>query len=104
MVADLAENLDENISGSDGPQKGQASIASKSDEMEMPLSIAATEIVGHGTQPRSKPRPFETREGSATRKFKIASEDAPPACPNFQMTQLSTNSKAGAPGKFTRKV
>jgi hypothetical protein len=48
-VTHLAKNMDENISGANRPQKGQASIASECYEMQRAASIVANEFVGHGT-------------------------------------------------------
>jgi hypothetical protein len=67
-VTDQAKNLHKSIPGSDGAQERQVSIAGKGDEMQMPMSMAASEIMGHGVQQISKARPFETREWSATRR------------------------------------
>ncbi len=58
-VAQLAKNLDENISGANGAQKRQAPIAGERNEMQMAASIVANEFVKHGAQEKSKPRPFK---------------------------------------------
>ena len=47
--AHLAKNADKNISGANGAQKGQASIARERNEMQMAASIVENEFVGHGT-------------------------------------------------------
>src|SRR5260221_6320661 len=52
--------MDENISGTNRAQQGQASIASERNEIQMAASIAANEFVSHGTKEKSKPRPFKT--------------------------------------------
>jgi hypothetical protein len=58
-VGHLTKNMDESISGANRAQKGQASIASERNEMQMAASIVANEFVGHGTEEKSKPRPFK---------------------------------------------
>ena len=57
-IAHLAKNINKNISGTNGAQKGQASIASERNEMQMAASVVANEFVGHGREEKSKPRPF----------------------------------------------
>jgi hypothetical protein len=56
-IARLAENLDENISGANGAQQRQASIASEGDEMKMPVPVVANEFADHGKQEKSNARP-----------------------------------------------
>jgi hypothetical protein len=62
-VSHLAQNMDENISGANRAQKGQSSITSERDEMQMTASVVANEFVGHGTERTSNARPFKTRKG-----------------------------------------
>ena len=56
-IPHLTEDLDENISGANRAQQGQASIASERNEMQMTVPVVANEFVGHGTKEKSKPRP-----------------------------------------------
>jgi hypothetical protein len=60
-VAHLAKNLNENISGANRAQQGQALITRERNEMQMPLTVVADEFVGHGEQGKSKPRPFKSQ-------------------------------------------
>jgi hypothetical protein len=55
-ITHLAMNRDESISGANRPQKGQTSIASEGNEMQMAASIVANEFIGHGTEQKSKRR------------------------------------------------
>ena len=59
VIARLAENLRENISGAHRAEQRQTSIASERDEMKMPASVVANEFVCHGRKEKSKPRPFK---------------------------------------------
>ena len=56
----LAENLNEDISGANRAQQGQASIAGERNEVQMAASVVANEFAGHGRRVKSKTRPFET--------------------------------------------
>jgi len=59
-VAHLTEDLDETISGSNRAQRGQASIASERNEMQMAAPVVANKFMGHGTKEKSKPRPSKS--------------------------------------------
>jgi len=75
-VAHLAKNMDENISGANRTQKRQASIAGERNEMQMTVSIAPNEFVGHETEEKSKPRPFKTeRVGHPEKQNQILGVD-----------------------------
>jgi tetratricopeptide (TPR) repeat protein len=75
-VAHLAENLHENISGANGAQQGQASLASESNEMQMAAPIVADEFVGHGRKEKSNPRPFKSeRVGHPEKQNQSHSDD-----------------------------
>jgi hypothetical protein len=58
-IAHLAKNIHKSISGANRAQQRQASIASESNEMQMSTTVAPDELVGHGTEEKSKPRPFK---------------------------------------------
>ena len=67
-LPDFAENLNESILGTNRTQEGHAPVTTERDEMKMPAPVNSNQFVGHGVEGTSKPRPFENREGSATRK------------------------------------
>ena len=67
-VSDLAENLNESIPSASRAQERHAPVTTERDEMKMPAPVNPNEFVGHGGEKTPKPRPFEKREGSATRK------------------------------------
>src|ERR1700680_4717928 len=62
-IPHLTEDLDENISGANRAQQGQASIASERNEMQMTVPVVANEFVGHGTKEKSKPRTSKNERG-----------------------------------------
>jgi hypothetical protein len=59
-VAYLAENLDEDISGANRAQQGQASITGERNEMQMAVPVVVNEFVAYKRSEKSKPRPFKT--------------------------------------------
>jgi len=67
-IPDFAENLNESILGANRTQERYTPVTTERDEMKMPAAVNANEFVGHGVEETPKPRPFENREGSATRK------------------------------------
>jgi hypothetical protein len=69
----LAENLDKHIPGADRAQEWNAPVTTERDEMKMPAPVDPNEFVGHGGEETPKPRSFEKREGSATRKSETSS-------------------------------
>jgi len=62
VVACFTKDLDEDISSVNRAQEWQTPKAGEGHEMQMPLSVAANQSVGHGTE-KSKPRPFKVRKG-----------------------------------------
>jgi hypothetical protein len=60
-IAHFAKNMYKSISGANRAQKRQAPIAGEGHEMQMTASVAANEVVGHGKQEQSKPRPFKPK-------------------------------------------
>ena len=69
-VPDLAENLNKHIPGTNRTKQRHAPITTEGNEVKMPAPVDPNEFVGHGGEETQKPRPFEKREGSATRKSK----------------------------------
>ena len=67
-VPNPAENLNKDMRGANRGQQRQAPIAGERNEMQMAASVVANQFVGHGVEGTPKPRPFESHEGSATRK------------------------------------
>ena len=67
-VADFAQHLDKDILGANRTQERLALITTEGNEVKMPAPVDASEFVGHRGEETPKPRPFEKREGSATRK------------------------------------
>jgi hypothetical protein len=57
-VAHLPQSVDENASGANRAQQGQASVTSERIEMQMAASVVANEFVGHGREEKSNLRPF----------------------------------------------
>ena len=65
----LAKKMDENISGANRTQKGQAPVTSEGYEMQVAASIPANEFTGHGTKEKSNSRPFKTERVSHPEKL-----------------------------------
>jgi hypothetical protein len=55
-VAHSAENLHEEIPGARGSEQGESTVATAGNEMQVVLTVAATQSFGHG-QRTEKPRP-----------------------------------------------
>ncbi|MGA7793848.1 MAG: hypothetical protein WCA19_12490 [Candidatus Acidiferrales bacterium] len=68
-VAYLAENLDEDISGSNRTKQGQTSITGERNEMQMAASVVTKEFVAHKRNEKSKPRPFKTERVGHPKKL-----------------------------------
>jgi hypothetical protein len=97
-VAHFAKNMYKSISGANRAQKRQAPIAGEGNEMQMTASVAANEVVGHGRQEQSKPRPFKPeRVGHPKKRTQLLGVDVlewyyPTAYPRQQ-----ENTRKGVP-------
>lgn len=55
-VAHFSENLHEEMPGARGSEQGQSTVATKGNEMQVVLTVAATQSFGHGHD-HLNPRP-----------------------------------------------
>jgi hypothetical protein len=74
-VPDVAKNLNESILGANRTQERHAPVTTECNEVKMPAPVNPNEFVSHGVEGTSKPRPFENREESATRKTEASNSE-----------------------------